>query len=747
METYNYLREEILKVNQDILMLISKGQSMPGMAEETSFDQWKKTCQGLTAQMAEDMMRVAVVGPIKSGKSTFLNSMLKGDYLKRGAGVVTSIVTRVRSGDHLSARLFFKSWNEVNAEIEQSLILFPALDCHNNHATFDIRDKETRSQIQQALKSLDSEQLISQDTRNLNNVLLTSYIKGYDRIAGIISSDDTIRQYEKDLFAAHKEFVGNEDLAVYLKDVQLEIPVEGLDGNIEIADCQGSDSSNPMHLAMIQDYLLLTHLIVYVISSRTGLRQADIRFLSMIKKMGIIENILFVINCDFSEHESIEDLQKLIGRVQEELALIKPEPEVYAFSTLFNLFAASELNILEKDRLRLQQWKADRKMTDFSDGETQRFLSAFNLSLSSRRDAILLKNHLERLGVILSGMENWIGINQEILALSAQSIQELINKLQNHRDRVDEMKTVLKTTMTGAVSKIKEKLNLEANRFFDAHSGDILKKIREFVRNYQGTTKPLKGKSDLAGVSKTMYLSYQDFKHALDKFITEDINPEVIRFVKAQEKEIGKYLSSIIKPYNAMLTDTFDEYLGSMKKLGVCLKMEGRPSIEFSEIDAPHRPAGLNPPKLVTTMHYSARIKTTAIVRLGVYSLQRNFKKLLKKPAARQEEVIGRAISGGIRQMKRETLKSVVDQLRDYRENLKFVFLFKLVENTTDHLTHLMFDRFQVFFTDIAVVAARLDDTQSDKQRTSKILNEMNRRTADVKERIAHLRRRIQKTD
>jgi hypothetical protein len=301
--------------------------------------------------------------------------------------------------------------------------------------------------------------------------------------------------------------------------------------------------------------------------------------------------------------------------------------------------------------------------------------------------------------------------------------------------------------MTGAVSKIKEKLNLEANRFFDAHSGDILKKIREFVRNYQGTTKPLKGKSDLAGVSKTMYLSYQDFKHALDKFIAEDINPEVIRFVKTQEKEIGKYLSSIIKPYNAMLTDTFDEYLGSMKKLGVCLKMEGRPSIEFSEIDAPHRPAGLNPPKLVTTMHYSARIKTTAIVRLGVYSLQRNFKKLLKKPAARQEEVIGRAISGGIRQMKRETLKSVVDQLRDYRENLKFVFLFKLVENTTDHLTHLMFDRFQVFFTDIAVVAARLDDTQSDKERTSKILNEMNRRTADVKERIAHLRRRIQKTD
>ena len=118
MDSYNYLKEEILKVNQDVLALISNAKSMPGMAE-TSLDDWENACQDLPQQMADDLMRVAVVGPIKSGKSTFLNSMLKGDYLKRGAGVVTSIVTRVRSGDRLSADLYFKSWDEVNAEMEQ----------------------------------------------------------------------------------------------------------------------------------------------------------------------------------------------------------------------------------------------------------------------------------------------------------------------------------------------------------------------------------------------------------------------------------------------------------------------------------------------------------------------------------------------------------------------------------------------------------------------------------------------------
>jgi GTPase SAR1 family protein len=743
MDSYNYLKDEILKVNRDILSLISKAKSLPGMAE-SSFGEWEKTCRGLPVQMSEDIIRVAVVGPIKSGKSTFLNSILMGDYLKRGAGVVTSIVTRVRSGDRLKAHLFFKSWDEVNAEMEQALVLFPSQDWRKNTTKFDIRHEDERHQIQQALKSLSLEQLISQDTRNLNNVLLTSYIKGYDSVYDIISSDDTTRQYKENAFAEHKDFVGNEELAVYLKDVKLEIPSEGLDGNMEIADCQGSDSSNPMHLAMIQDYLLLTHLIVYVVSSRTGLRQADIRFLSIIKKMGIIDNILFVINCDFSEHESIEELQALVGKVQEELALIKPAPEVYTFSALFNLFSSPMLNLSEKDQLRMLQWKAEEELTDFSVRETERFKSTFGRKLGSRRDAVLLKNHLERLGVILSGIENWIGINQDILARDSQSAQELIHKLKNHQERVDQMKTVLKTTITGAVTKIKKKLSVDVNRFFDLRSGDIIKKVFEFIKNYKGLTELVKGKADLTGVSRTMYLGYQDFKQSLDTFITEDINPEVVRFVKMQEKEIRKYFDMIIRPYNAMLCDVYDEYIRLMKTLGVSLNTEEQPTIELPDMEAQIQQPGVNPPKLVTTMRYSAKIKTAAILRLGVYSLQRNLKKLLKKPANKRAEVVRQALSGGIQQMKRETLKSLVEQLKDYRENLKFAFLLKLVENSSENLTALMLDRFQLFFTDLAAVADRLNSTKADKQRTSEILREMNQRTAAVKGSIGHLRRRIE---
>ena len=166
-------------------------------------------------------------------------------------------------------------------------------------------------------------------------MLLASYLKGYERVQELVEAEHATVIYENDRFALHREFVGNDSMAVYLKDVLLEIDSAGLGEGVEVADCQGSDSPNPLHLAMIQDYLMMAHLTIYVISSRTGLRQADIRFLSMIRKMGILDTVAFVVNCDLSEHESLEDLSGGIGNIEADLNLICPDPKIFTFSALF----------------------------------------------------------------------------------------------------------------------------------------------------------------------------------------------------------------------------------------------------------------------------------------------------------------------------------------------------------------------------------------------------------------------------
>jgi len=742
MDTFTTFKDELGQINQDMQSLFAGAKTIPGMSED-SFKKWEKACKGLRRQLAEEVIRVAVVGPLKSGKSTVLNSLLRGDFLKRGAGVVTSIITRIRAGTRLEATLHFKSWEEVNADMEQALALFPTLDKPSEGATFDIRRQPARQQLWNALKSLGSEQLITRDTRNVYNVLLSSYLKGYDTVCDIIVAD-TIRHYTDDQFAAHKEFVGNETLAVYLKDVELKIKSFDLEANLELADCQGSDSSNPLHLAMIQDYLLLTNLIIYVISSRTGLRRADIRFLSMIKKIGILDNILFVINCDFNEHESINDLNNLIKKVHEELSMIKSEPEIYTFSALFNLFRFIAHDLSKKDKARLYQWEADSDLAAFSGRQTARFESALKEKLTRWRSSLLLNNHLERLCVILSGLDNWLGINQKILTRNSQSAQQIIKRLEGHHQRLRQIKSLINTTVSGAKTKLKQQSSADVNRFFEMHAGNITGKLVKFIKNYRKMPRISEEKIDLAVFSKTMYSAFQDFRQSLDAYIAEVINPEVIGFIKQKEKEIQDNIEKLIDPYDVMLTDVYNEYHRLMERFGLSAKLEGRPEIQLADMEALIQHAGLRPPKIVATMRYSGGIKTAAIVHFGFHNLQRNFKKLLKKSVKERAEVVHGALQGGARQMKRETLKSVVANLKDYCENLKFGYFSILIDTTASSLEETLVERFQVYFNDLSTVVGQISHTKVDKERAFKILKEMEVKSNQLKNRVERLKEKIE---
>jgi GTPase SAR1 family protein len=742
MDIYSTLKNEILNINRDVSLLFSTAKSIPGMADY-SFGEWEKACEHLPRQLAEDTIRVAIVGPIKSGKSTFLNSIFKGEYVKRGAGVITSIVTRVRRGEHLRAKLFFKSWNEVNAEMEQALVLFPSLSWRSENATIDIRQEKERHELKRALSELSADQLVSQYSRNINNVILSSYLKGYDTVNSLVTEENAVRLYEGDRFADHKAFVGNETLAVYLKDVLLEIGSGNVASNIEIADCQGSDSSNPLHLAMIQDYLLLTHQIIYVVSSRTGLREADIRFLSMIKNMGILENIVFVINFDFSEHESIDDLKSLVNRVREELSMIKPDPDVYTFSALYNLFSAHQKSLSDKDRLRFKQWTADGKFTELSNRETVLFESFFYDRLARKRYTLLLKNHIERLGVILSGIADWIGLNRDVLAQDADNMTGALEKIRSHQQRLDQIKSAITKTLNGAISEIKKELQRDTHRFFDGPSGNIAGNIESFIHTYTFSPEKYQESLKSADFSQTLYLVFQEFKQSIDTYITETINPEVIRFLQARGKRIREYFAALIVPFDTMIEDAYGEFNGMPGRRELFADGINPSGNKPTKMDTVISAGSVRPPPLVAAMRYSTKIKTEAIMRLGLYRVMRNVSKLFRKSANREGEETLRALKDAIRRMKRETGKSVVFHLKDYRENLKFRYLFKLAEATSDGFAQAALDRFQAHLSDLSATMERIGTSQNDKARAVKILNEMDRISRRLNKKLDLIRKEI----
>ncbi|NNK84694.1 MAG: hypothetical protein HKO91_03975, partial [Desulfobacterales bacterium] len=105
---YSEIKKDLFRINSDISTLITKAKSFQESTDKFIIDR-ENLCINLRKRLGEDIIRIAVVGPIKSGKSTFLNALFNGDYLKRGAGVVTSIVTRVQRGENLKAKLYFKT--------------------------------------------------------------------------------------------------------------------------------------------------------------------------------------------------------------------------------------------------------------------------------------------------------------------------------------------------------------------------------------------------------------------------------------------------------------------------------------------------------------------------------------------------------------------------------------------------------------------------------------------------------------
>jgi len=743
----NNLKNDILTINDELSDLLSNALADLFISDKT-FIHWEKQCSEIRRQLVRERLRVAVVGPIKSGKSTFINSLLKGDYLKRGAGVVTSVIARIRPGQSLKALLYFKSWDEINAEIRRALVLFPSTSVWKPPEDgFDIRREKDRCEFKNALATLlnssasDSTKtsfLITNNARNENSVLLASYLDGFDKAMQAISScdNDLTLEYSDEQFADHQLFVGNDALAVYLKDIQIQIDSFKRFGDIEIADCQGSDSINPLHFTFIQQYLLSANLILYVVSSRTGLRRADIDFLSIIKKMGISKNIMFIINFDFNEHDSYNELCNLVRKITAEIALIKQEASVYAISALFNLFRSKEKRLSPKERLIFLQWQHDSELIAFSDKETERLETALSQKLLNERFALLFTNKLVRQESILKGLNRQLKINHTVLNKDALFAKALIQQINIYQEKMQGLGRAIRRTIDGAVQKIKYDVFKDVDRFFDLYSGPILRNSLDFVKNYQVEYAQYEEKLSTDSVSSVLYLVFQEFKRQSDTFLVEQIHPGIIRFLNDQDKKITEYIESVAKPYHLMIIDIFTEFTAAVEQIELSSEHLTHPGIEFPLIDSIKADANLSVPPIVASMHYSALVKGEALMRIGVYRAMGWGKRIFKKPFLSEKQKKIKALESAVLRMKRDTEKSVTFNFKNYRENLKFQYMIKLIKAYSQSVCKALEHSCQTYFLDTSRIDKYLTAQEADKDIALAKIAETERKAALIMKKM-----------
>jgi len=713
MQDYQDIREAILD-NADALNELTQSVQKLAGEEGAVNGQWQKTVARVQTLLRSETLRVAVIGPIKSGKSTFVNAFLESDHLKRGAGVITSIVTRIRKGAKPTATLYFKSWDDINTEIQHACAIFPESVWRQRQKPFDLRRTSDREDLQQALEALSTDQLITQSGRNADGVLLFSYLAGYDQAKAFVSPDGETHTFAAGSFYEHRQFSGNDNLSVYLKDILLTVDADTLTEYMEVADCQGSDSTNPRHLAMIQDYLMVTHLIVYVISSRTGLRQADIRFLAMIKQMGIMDNILFVINCDFTEHSDLQDLKQLLHRIQADLDLIKANARVYAFSALFKLFQSIGSTLPDKEKASFELWQQEPDMTAFSNEAAIAFNDALFRRLTKERYPLLLANHVGRLNLVANGIGHWSKLQQDLMQSDKSKIDAIRDGIQKEQTKIDNLSGMIRSTLKGATEAIKQDARRDVERFFDNSPGNVLPDTIEFITHYKLSEN--KFMTDAEGTfSAALYHQYEAFKQDLDHHMTATVNPQVMRFLKEQGQAVLSRLKAISEPYKAIVKEAFEAYNAMLSEHGLT-PLANHQEPQSLQVEIIQSVSGIKPPAASVSMHYTAKIRSESLMRFGAYSVGDWVRKIFKKEPSDPLKRRRKALQHGLARMKKETEQSMRSHFIDFRETVKFQYLFKLIDASASILHEQLLAQFDAHQTDLDAISVMMKDQRLDRK-------------------------------
>ena len=103
-----------------------------------------------------------------------------------------------------------------------------------------------------------------------------------------------------------------------------------------------------------------------------------------------------------------------------------------------------------------------------------------------------------------------------------------------------------------------------------------------------------------------------------------------------------------------------------------------------------------------------------------------------------------RALKAGVKRMKRETEKSILFQLKDYRENVKFQYVLKLVDVAAGVLYEALVERFQSYATDLSRIAGLLDETRSDKSQTMETLGAMATTADGIHAKLQNFRQTVE---
>ena len=706
-------KNSIEKIVKDALSIFQLVEDVPQLWDR-SFSAYKTNCQMIPEYIREDLLKIAVVGVIKSGKSTFINSLVGKELVKRGAGVITSITTRIRKGRKNQATLYLKSWDEINSQLKNVLLLFPDDGSDNKiMKDFDIRRKRDRDYLRKIYKILIRDFPDTKIEIRPETLLIKYALIGFDTCKDLVQADESVICFNSKEFDRHKAYTSDPNIAFYIKDACLDVFGKAIHPNIEIADCQGSDSTDPAQLAQVLNYLESSNLIIYCISSRIGLRQSDITFLKQIKNSGLLENIIFINNCDLTEHENLDDLIKIETSIQQTLEFLEIHPQIFSLSSLYNLFLNTESKLNKKDKHRLKFWQEEKKIIQYSDLKTREFNCFFKQVVDQNKHRLLISNHLNRLNMVMGQLDQKADIFIDLLSSDRLKEEKAIQRLNDLHNNASRLEAIVENSLDGAVRGIKDEIEANLKNTFIHDDKLILKKVQDFIRTISFDVEKYKSITEESGFRQILYLMFQEFKRRLDLFVIEEIRPQLKRFIQTQEEKIISYFQSLFDSYQVDLLkpDHYPQFKIDSKSANH--KINFNTSVDIEKIK---KILGLQLPDKIFEAQYTKRIKTNVFADFSLHTILQILSTLFNK---KSKFSFSPGLKTAALKIKKENQKIIKNQFEEYRMSLSTDYFERLIKAATRDFKEKIKERFNQYqsFKEEMTRLFSLKDTEKEEQK------------------------------
>ncbi len=287
---------------------------------------WRAALARIPEAVRRSEARVAFVGAVKSGKSTLVNALLGEDLLPRGSGILTAQVTEVTRAAEAGLHLVWRSRDEINETFRAHL---EALGAPGRWDLWSPADRERAARVLGAWGA------------SPHRAAATALLRGAENAGARAGS--TRREEHLPGAPGLWDRVARDEVAAFLAGVRVLTPAPDLPEGVVLLDCPGADAWNAAHGREVDEAVLSAHALVYVISSRVGLREADVRFLEALKGYGLLGLTRFVLNVDLGEIRGRDDLRRVRGATAAALRELGAEAPVVTVSALLGLLDARML--------------------------------------------------------------------------------------------------------------------------------------------------------------------------------------------------------------------------------------------------------------------------------------------------------------------------------------------------------------------------------------------------------------------